>query len=267
MQKGGGERVNAGERTAGTRDEHYNLISVLYHALHGAENCEVYAMDAEAAGDTDLAAFFRNAQATQRQLAEQAKERLGIRGAATESGSVRRGSTAPPHGAIGPAEEPGYETQPEGTTGLEAPRTPRDVRRGTAPEPSSSTGYVTREAPLPDEDLPPGEERLPEPPPRPPGVEEGVVPPRAEEARPPREAAARGEAAPRMEEPASPGREGARQPERKREENGRGLLARVRDALLGKRSREGEKEPIDQSPGTDRQTERRSYCILSEMGM
>lgn len=211
----------AGERTTGTRDEQYNLIIVLYHALHGAENCEVYAMDAEAAGDTDLAAFFRNAQATQRQLAEQAKARLGIRGAATETRSVRRGTTAPPHGAIGPAEEPGYEIPPEGTTEPEAPSTPRDVRRGTAPEPPLRTGHVTRGTPLP------GEERPQEP--LRPGVEEGVVPPRTEES-------------------ASPGREGARQPEGKRQEDGRGLLARVRDALLGKRSREGEKEPIDQ-PG------------------
>jgi hypothetical protein len=31
------------ERTTGTRDEHYNLISVLYHALHGADNCDHYA--------------------------------------------------------------------------------------------------------------------------------------------------------------------------------------------------------------------------------
>jgi hypothetical protein len=164
MQKGGGERMYAGERTTGTHDEQYNLISVLYHALHGAGNCEVYAIDAEAAGDTDLAAFFRNAQATQRQLAEQAKARLGITGAATETGSVRRGTTAPPHGAIGPAEEPGYEIPSEGLMGPEAPRTPRDVRRGTTPEPPPRTGYVTRVAPLPGEDLPPrGEERRKEP--------------------------------------------------------------------------------------------------------
>src|SRR5918998_6677420 len=29
-------RMDPGEQTTGTRDEHYNLISVLYHALHGA---------------------------------------------------------------------------------------------------------------------------------------------------------------------------------------------------------------------------------------
>jgi len=44
--------MDYGERTTGTRDEHYNLISVLYHALHGAENCDRYAADAEVAGAT-----------------------------------------------------------------------------------------------------------------------------------------------------------------------------------------------------------------------
>ena len=67
-----------GERTTGTRDEHYNLISVLYHALHGADNCDHYAMDAEAAGDERLASFFREAQAAQVQIAERGKELLGL---------------------------------------------------------------------------------------------------------------------------------------------------------------------------------------------
>ena len=42
--------MDAGEQTTGTRDEHYNLVSVLYHALQGADTCNVYALDAEAAG-------------------------------------------------------------------------------------------------------------------------------------------------------------------------------------------------------------------------
>ncbi len=67
-----------GERTTGTRDEHYNLISVLYHALHGADNCDHYAMDTEASGDERLAAFFREAQAAQVRIAERGKELLGI---------------------------------------------------------------------------------------------------------------------------------------------------------------------------------------------
>src|SRR3712207_8882268 len=70
--------MDYGERTTGTRDEHYNLISVLYHALHGAENCDRYAADAEVTGDERLAAFFRDAQAMQAQLAERSKQLLGI---------------------------------------------------------------------------------------------------------------------------------------------------------------------------------------------
>jgi hypothetical protein len=72
--------MDPGEQATGTRDEHYNLISVLYHALHGAENCEIYMADAEAADRVDLAAFFREAQAMHAALAEQAKGQLGIGG-------------------------------------------------------------------------------------------------------------------------------------------------------------------------------------------
>jgi hypothetical protein len=70
--------MDYGEESTGTRDEHYNLISVLYHALHGAENCDRYASDAEIAGDERLAAFFREAQVVQAQIAERAKGLLGI---------------------------------------------------------------------------------------------------------------------------------------------------------------------------------------------
>ena len=62
--------MDPGVQTTGTRDEHYNLVSVLYHALHGAENCETYALDAAAAGRADIAGFFSEAQVTQAELAE-----------------------------------------------------------------------------------------------------------------------------------------------------------------------------------------------------
>ncbi len=73
-----GAEMDYGEMTTGTRDEHYNLVSVLYHALQGADNCDHYALDAESAGDERLAAFFREAQGGQMLLAERAKELLGI---------------------------------------------------------------------------------------------------------------------------------------------------------------------------------------------
>jgi hypothetical protein len=57
----------------GTRDDTYDVISVVYHALQGAENCEIYADDAE---DQQLRSFFQQAYEQQRQLAEQGKQVL-----------------------------------------------------------------------------------------------------------------------------------------------------------------------------------------------
>lgn len=51
--------MNSSEYKTGTPDPIYNLISVLYHSLQGAETYEQYQRDAEQAGDQDLASFFR----------------------------------------------------------------------------------------------------------------------------------------------------------------------------------------------------------------
>ena len=56
------------EQQTGTRDEHYNLISALYHLLEGASTCEQYIRDAEESGDQELAQFFRDWQDEQRNL-------------------------------------------------------------------------------------------------------------------------------------------------------------------------------------------------------
>jgi hypothetical protein len=64
------------EHTTGTRDEQYNVISILYHALQGAETCATYVQDAEQAGDQDLVQFFRDVQGTYRQLADRGKTLL-----------------------------------------------------------------------------------------------------------------------------------------------------------------------------------------------
>ena len=57
----------------GTRDDTYDVISVVYHALQGAENCEIYADDAE---NEQLRSFFQQAFEQQRRLAEQGKQVL-----------------------------------------------------------------------------------------------------------------------------------------------------------------------------------------------
>jgi len=65
-----------------TCNEHYDLISVLYHALEGAWKCETYYKDAKKAGDETLAQFFRATQQEQCARAEQAKaflkHRMGV---------------------------------------------------------------------------------------------------------------------------------------------------------------------------------------------
>jgi uncharacterized membrane protein YgcG len=61
-----------GQQT-GTRNETYDVIAVLYHALQGAENCQTYAQDAQ---DGQIRDFFQQALQLQRQLADQGKQVL-----------------------------------------------------------------------------------------------------------------------------------------------------------------------------------------------
>lgn len=60
----------------GTKDKNYDLIWFTEACLSNALRLDLYIQDAEAAGDTDLAEFFRKAQADSRKGAEQAKELL-----------------------------------------------------------------------------------------------------------------------------------------------------------------------------------------------
>jgi hypothetical protein len=64
------------KREAIARDEHYDLVSVLYHALQGDETLDQYIEDAEDAEDTELAAHFRSVQQAYREIAQQTKELL-----------------------------------------------------------------------------------------------------------------------------------------------------------------------------------------------
>ena len=69
----------ADEANTGTRDEHYDLVSVLYHALHGAWNYDQYIADAESNGDNELADFHRQVKDENAQRAERAKQLLAAR--------------------------------------------------------------------------------------------------------------------------------------------------------------------------------------------
>ncbi|HLL73423.1 MAG TPA: hypothetical protein VK363_18430 [Pyrinomonadaceae bacterium] len=63
----------------GTQDTLYNLLSIVYHALQGAETYEVYINDAEQSGDTELAQFFREVRDQNVKRAERGKQLLAAR--------------------------------------------------------------------------------------------------------------------------------------------------------------------------------------------
>jgi rubrerythrin len=65
--------------TTGTRDVTYDLISVVYHALQGAETYQMYEQDAKQEGDQEAAALFHEAHQASRQWADRAKTLLGQR--------------------------------------------------------------------------------------------------------------------------------------------------------------------------------------------
>jgi hypothetical protein len=74
--------MTASEETGqvtGTKDKDYNLIWFTEACLSNALRLEVYVQDAERDGDSELADFFRRAQAESRKGAEQGKQLLRTR--------------------------------------------------------------------------------------------------------------------------------------------------------------------------------------------
>lgn len=61
-------------QTTGTKDEHYNLISVLYHALQGGDTINQYLQDVQ--GNEELSQFLQETQQQYQQTAEKAKQLL-----------------------------------------------------------------------------------------------------------------------------------------------------------------------------------------------
>lgn len=66
-------------QVTGTKDKDYNIIWFVEQCLSNVLRMEVYAQDAERAGDSELAEFFRRAQGESRKGAEQGKQLLAKR--------------------------------------------------------------------------------------------------------------------------------------------------------------------------------------------
>ena len=70
------QRSDNSQGDTGTRDITYDLVSVIYHALQGAETTALYIADAEQEGNQELAQFFREAKEDYQRRAERAKQLL-----------------------------------------------------------------------------------------------------------------------------------------------------------------------------------------------
>jgi hypothetical protein len=66
-------------QVTGTKDKDYNIIWFTEACLSNALRLETYIQDAERDGDSELAEFFRRAQAESRKGAEQGKHLLRSR--------------------------------------------------------------------------------------------------------------------------------------------------------------------------------------------
>jgi hypothetical protein len=76
------EMTSSGSETGqvtGTKDKDYNIIWFTEACLSNALRLETYIQDAEREGDSELADFFRRAQAESRKGAEQGKRLLHSR--------------------------------------------------------------------------------------------------------------------------------------------------------------------------------------------
>lgn len=85
--RGGASATPSGATSTREPDETYGLISVLYHALQGAETYAQYVADARRAGDEELVEFFEECQDEEADRAERAKQLLAAR-VATEAAKM-----------------------------------------------------------------------------------------------------------------------------------------------------------------------------------
>jgi hypothetical protein len=72
----------------GTRDITYDLVSVIYHSLQGAETTAMFIEDAQQEGCEECAQFFREAKEEQEARADRAKQLLTTHLGKTQSKSA-----------------------------------------------------------------------------------------------------------------------------------------------------------------------------------
>jgi len=91
--------MEAGEPT-GIRDDEHNLAKLLHNALKEADACVGYALEAEATGNEQLAAFFRDVHKTYTSVSGRVEEML-------DAGSESRIPTGVRPGVVHAEGDPG----------------------------------------------------------------------------------------------------------------------------------------------------------------
>lgn len=71
--------MTASTQPTGTRDTTYDVISVVNHALQGAEIYDQYIRDSEQSGDQEVAQFFRDVKEEDKRRSDRAKQLLAKR--------------------------------------------------------------------------------------------------------------------------------------------------------------------------------------------
>jgi hypothetical protein len=71
-----GRQAKMKRQSTGTHDVTYDLVSILYHALQGAEIYGKYMEDADQSGENEFRSFFLEMQQEEMHRAERAKELL-----------------------------------------------------------------------------------------------------------------------------------------------------------------------------------------------
>jgi hypothetical protein len=70
------QRSDNSQGDTGTRDITYDLVSVIYHALQGAETTALFISDARQEGNSELEQFFTQAKDEYQARADRAKQLL-----------------------------------------------------------------------------------------------------------------------------------------------------------------------------------------------
>ena len=140
------DQNQGGSSSTGTRDSTYDVVSVLYHALKGADTCQTYLNDANT--EQQLRQFFEQAMQVQRQLADQAKmllqEQLG-RAQGGQGGTSSGGSAFSQFGSSAGASMSSGSSAASGQTAMsdddmQRMGSPNDREGGSAYTSGESTG-------------------------------------------------------------------------------------------------------------------------------